>query len=152
MKPTKMLFVLFTLATLTWGHMTYGQQMVILSVNSSTGAVSFSAPGSEVENPDGTENFTIVIDVNDEIEWEGVSTSGEVVNIDNIDIDADDNKPDKDKIFKKSKSNNGKKKIKAKIKNNKKENAKGKTYKYTISYSLGTNSPITIDPVIKVKK
>ncbi|MGB5273400.1 MAG: hypothetical protein WBN39_05035, partial [Flavobacteriaceae bacterium] len=97
MKPTKILFVLFALASLSWGHMTYGQKMVILSVNSSTGAISFSAPGSEVENPNGTEDFTILIDVNDDVEWEGVSTTGEIVNIDNIDIDADDNKPDKDK-------------------------------------------------------
>ncbi|MGB5273812.1 MAG: hypothetical protein WBN39_07135, partial [Flavobacteriaceae bacterium] len=119
---------------------------------SSTGAVSFSAPGSEVENPNGKEDFTIVIDVNDEVEWEGVATSGEVVNIDNIDIDADDNKPDKDKIFKKSKSNNGKKKVKAKVKSKKKDDAKGKTYKYKISYSLGASDPIIIDPIIKVKK
>jgi hypothetical protein len=151
MKPTKILFVLFALATLTWGHMTYGQQMVILSVNSSNGAVSFSAPGSEVENPNGTEDFTIVIDVNDQIEWEGVSTSGEIVNIDEIDVVEDNDKPEKDKIFKKTKINNGKKKIKAKVKNNKKDTAKGKTFKYKISYSLGSGNPIEIDPVIKVK-
>ena len=147
-----MFFVLSALATVFLGNTTYGQKMVILSVNSSTGAVSFSAPGSEVENPDGIEDFTIVIDVNDQIEWEGVSTSGEVVNIDEIEIDADIDKPDRDKIFKKSKVNNGKKKIKVKVKNNKKEDAKGKTYKYKISYSLGANDPVIIDPVIKVKK
>ncbi|MGB5369823.1 MAG: hypothetical protein WBN18_05290 [Flavobacteriaceae bacterium] len=151
MKSTKKLSILCALASLFWGHLTYGQKMVILSVNSSTGAVSFSAPGSEVENPNGTEDFTIVIDVNDQIEWEGVSTSGEVVNIDEIDIEADNGKPDSEKIFKKTKINNGKKKIKARVKNSKKENAKGKTYKYKISYILGSNDPIEIDPVIKVK-
>lgn len=151
MNPTKMLFSLFAFATLFWGGAAYGQNMVILSVDSSTGTVSFSAPGSEVENPNGTEDFTLVIDVNDQIEWEGVSTTGEVVNIDEIDIEADSDKPDRDKIFKTTKVNNGKKKIKAKVKNSKKENAKGKTFKYTISYSFGANDPIIIDPVIKVK-
>ena len=125
MKSTKILFILFALASLSWGHMTYGQKMVILSVNSSTGAVSFSAPGSEVENPNGTEDFTIVIDVNDEVEWEGVSTSGEVVNIDEIDIDADDNKPDRDKIFKKSKIQQWEEKSKSKSKKQQKGECQG---------------------------
>ncbi|TFG76585.1 MAG: hypothetical protein E4H26_04370 [Flavobacteriales bacterium] len=151
MKPTTLLFIFAALVTLSLGNKAYGQKMVVLSIDSSSGVVSFSAPDSEVENPGSLEDFTIVIDVSDEIEWEGVSTSGEIVDIEDIDIVDDRDLPNSDKIFKKNRSNRGKKKVKVKIKDNKKEDAKGRSYKYKISYSLGSNDPIEIDPVIKVK-
>ncbi|MBD0849516.1 hypothetical protein [Maribacter arenosus] len=113
-------------------------------------AFSFSASeGTAVENSDEPEEFTIIVNENDEIEWEGVSSSGAIVDIEEIEIMDDPNKPNRGKVFKNKKSKgkkmNGKKKIKEKVKGNTKNNV----YKYFIRFTIGTTS-FEIDPKIKV--
>lgn len=113
-------------------------------------AFSFSASqGTAVENGDDPEEFTIIVNENDEIEWEGLSSSGAIVHIEEIEIMDDTTKPDREKVFKnkksKGKKKNGKKKIKEKVKPNTKNNV----YKYFIRFTIGTSS-FEIDPKIKV--
>ena len=113
-------------------------------------AFSFSASqGTAVENSDDTEEFTIIVNENDEIEWEGVSSSGAIVDIEEIEIMDDTTNPNREKVFKnkknKGKKKNGKKKVKEKVKANTKNNV----YKYFIRFTIGTTS-FEIDPKIKV--
>ncbi|MGB5437441.1 MAG: hypothetical protein WBM98_16215 [Maribacter sp.] len=113
-------------------------------------AFSLSASqGTTVENSDDPEEFTIIVNENDEIEWEGVASSGAIVDIEEIEILDDPTKPNRAKVFKnkinKGKKKNGKKKIKEKVKANTKNNV----YKYFIRFTIGTTS-FEIDPKIKV--
>lgn len=113
-------------------------------------AFSFSAsPGTAVENSEDPEEFTIIVNENDEIEWEGVSSSGAIVDIEEIEIMDDATNPNREKVFKnkknKGKKKNGKKKVKEKVKANTKNNI----YKYFIRFTIGTFS-FEIDPKIKV--
>jgi chromatin remodeling complex protein RSC6 len=113
-------------------------------------AFSFSASrGTAVENSEDPEEFTIIVNENDEIEWEGESSSGAIVDIEEIEILDDATKPNREKVFKnkkyKGKKKNGKKKIKEKVKGNTKNNV----YKYLIRFTIGTSS-FEIDPKIKV--
>lgn len=159
MKTIKRRIILMGIALLTYCSVSLAQSIRIVTLHIDTeelnndnvdGAFSFSASeGTVVENIDNPEAFTIVVFENDEIEWEGISTSGAIVDIDGIEIVEDTNKPNREKIFKKNKNPgkeaNGKKKVKAKVK----DKTKGNAYKYFIRFSIGAFS-FEIDPVIKV--
>ncbi len=159
MKTRKQLFILIVLTLLTFSSASFAQKSHVVTLNVDTNelnnnnkdaAFSFSASaGTQVENIDDPEAFTIIVSENDEIEWVGSSSSGAAVSIDEIEIVADDDNPDREKIFKKNKTpgkeDNGKKKVKAKVK----DKTKGNTYKYIIRFSIGAYS-FEIDPGVKV--
>ena len=161
MKPNKELFILIvsTLLIFTGASFAQGPHVVTLNVdtnelnnNNKDAAFSFTvSAGTQVENIDDPEKFTILVKANDEIEWVGASSSRAAVSIDEIEIVADETKPDREKIFRKDKTpgkiNKGKKKVKAKVK----DKAKGNTYKYIIRFSIGASS-FEIDPGLKVSK
>ncbi len=159
MKTRKQLFILIVITLLTFSSASFAQGPHVVTLHIDTNelnnsnedaAFSFSAStGTAVENIDDPENFTITVNVDDEIEWVGTSSSGAAVGIDEIEIVADETTPDRDKIFRKNKMsgriNDGKKKVKAKVK----DRSKGNTYKYIIRFSIGASS-FAIDPKIKV--
>ncbi len=161
MKTRKQLFILIVLTLLTFSSASFAQGPHVVTLNVDTNelnnnnkdaAFSFSASeGTQVENIDVPEKFTILVQANDDIEWVGSSSSGAAVHIDEIEIVEDETKPNREKIFKKNKTsgklNNGKKKVKAKVK----DKSKGNTYKYIIRFSIGAFS-YEIDPDIKVGK
>ena len=159
MKTNKLLIILMGISLLSFSgtSLALSTHLVTLNVdtnelnnNNAKAAFSFSvSEGTAVENIDDPEAFTIIVSENDDIEWEGVSSSGAKVDIDEIEIVEDANKPDKEKIFKKDKTpgteENGKKKVKAKVK----DKTRGNEYKYIIRFSIGAFS-FVIDPRIKV--
>ncbi len=159
MKPNKQLLFLIAILTLSFcgGSFAQGPHVVTLNVDTNElnkgnkdAAFSFTvSEGTAFENIDDDENFTITVKANDEIEWVGTSTSMAAVSIDEIEIVADETKPNREKIFKKNKTpgkiNKGKKKVKAKVK----DKSKGNTYKYIIRFSIGASN-FVIDPRIKV--
>lgn len=159
MKTRKQLFILIVLALLTFSSASFAQGSHVVTLNVDTNelnnnnkdaAFSFSvSAGTQAENIDDPEAFTIIVSENDDIEWVGSSSSGAAVSIDEIEIVEDETKPNREKIFKKNKTSgkkdNGKKKVKAKVK----DKSKGNTYKYVIRFSIGA-FPFEIDPKIKV--
>jgi len=159
MKTRKQLFILIVLTLLTFSSASFAQGSHVVTLNVDTNelnnnnkdaAFSFSvSAGTQVENIDDPEAFTIIVSENDDIEWVGSSSSGAAVSIDEIEIVEDETKPNREKIFKKNKTSgkkdNGKKKVKAKVK----DKSKGNTYKYIIRFSIGA-FPFEIDPKIKV--
>jgi hypothetical protein len=161
MKTRKQLFILIVLTLLTFSSASFAQGLHVITLNVDTNelnnnnkdaAFSFSvSEGTQVENIDEPEKFTILVQANDDIEWVGSSSSQAAVSIDEIEIVEDETKPDRKKIFRKNKTlgkiNNGKKKVKAKVK----DKAKGNTYKYIIRFSIGASS-FEIDPGLKVGK
>lgn len=159
MKATKRLLFLIAILTISFCGISFAQGPHIVTLNVDTNelnnenedaAFSFSvSEGTKAEKLDDPKTFTIIVNENDEIIWEGASKSGALVHIDEIEIVADDDNPDREKIFKKNKTSgkedNGKKKVKVKVK----DKTKGNTYKYIIRISIGAFS-FEIDPDIKV--
>ncbi len=159
MKTSKQLLILIVSTLLTFSSASFAQGHHVVTLNVDTNelnkgnkdaAFSFKVGvGTQAENIDDDENFTIIVKANDEIEWVGSSSSGASVSINEIEIVADETKPNREKIFKKNKTpgkiNKGKKKVKAKVK----DKSKGNTYKYIIRFSIGASS-FKIDPKIKV--
>lgn len=155
MKTPKTLLILIAILLFSLSRTSYGQTIHVITLHVDTDilnaggdtskAFSFSAgPDTEVENIDNPELFTIFVNEEDTVIWEGTSTSGAAVHIESIIYS------EGTEIFGKQKHNgkikNGKKKVEAKVKKNKK-NAE---YKYLIEFSIG-RFPFKIDPVIKVK-
>ncbi len=161
MKTSKQLFILIVITLLTFSSASFAQGPHVVTLNVDTNelnkgnkdaAFSFTvSEGTAFENIDDDENFTITVKANDEIEWVGTSSSRAAVSIDEIEIVADETKPNREKVFRKDKTpgkiNKGKKKVKAKVK----DKSKGNTYKYIIRFSIGASS-FEIDPRIKVGK
>ena len=159
MKTKNLLFIVCAILMFSIHGISYSQQthVIILNVNTTelnngntAAAFSFTASsGTPVENTDNPEGFTIVVNENDDITWEGISSSGAAVQINEIEIVEDVNNPDKEKVFNKNKLKgnieNGKNKVKAKVK----DKTKGNEYKYIIRFSLG-RFEFEIDPIIKV--
>lgn len=159
MRTTKSLLILCAIALFSINGIVSGQQshVIVLNVNTTAlnngntaGAFSFTASqGTTVENADNPQGFTIIVNENDDILWEGISSSGASVEINEIEMVEDVNKPDKEKIFNKNKlkgsKQNGKNKVKAKVK----DKTKGNEYKYIIRFSIG-RFEFEIDPIIKV--
>lgn len=94
-----------------------------------------------------TENFTIQVNEDDEIEWQAMSKTGEEIDIENVEFKV---KSGRRNLFRKAKTNGKrvgqrKKKVKGKVR----KRTKGNAYKYNITFSVN-GSFITIDPKIKV--
>ena len=113
MKPNKQL-ILMAIALLTFCGSSFAQTTHVVTLHVDTDelnngnnkkAFSFSASqGTVVENIDNPETFTILVNEDDEIEWEGLSTSEAEVSINDIEIVDDMSKPNKEKIFKNKKT------------------------------------------------
>ncbi|MFT4830734.1 MAG: hypothetical protein ACI815_000370 [Psychroserpens sp.] len=121
----------------------------ILNTGDQNGAFSFSvSAGTVSENINDKKNFTIFVNEGDTVEWEGVSSSGALVQIDEISYVNEVNSSD---IFRRpqmpGRLSNGKKKVKVKVEKEK----KGKSYTYNIAFSIGTSS-FNIDPKIRVEE
>ena len=159
MKTKNFLLIVCAILLFSVNGIVYSQQthVIILNVNTTelnngntAGAFSFTAStGTPVENADNPEGFTIVVNENDDITWEGISSSGASVQINEIEIVEDPNNAGKEKIFNRNKLKgnieNGKNKVKGKVK----DKTKGNEYKYIIRFSLGAFE-FEIDPIIKV--
>ncbi|MCM4166336.1 hypothetical protein KCTC52924_03267 [Arenibacter antarcticus] len=161
MKTNKDHFMIWGIALLLFCSITYAQTTHIVTLHvdmdglnqgNNKKAFSFSvSEGTQVADIDDPEAFTIFVNENDEIEWEGESSSGAEVNIEEIEIMADSQNPNRKDLFnnKKIKGNKGhgdnRKKIKAKIK----EKTKDNVYKYIIRFSI-EGDLYEIDPKIKV--
>ncbi|GGW44304.1 hypothetical protein GCM10007383_30910 [Arenibacter certesii] len=124
----------------------------LLNQGNNKKAYSFSvSEGTDFSDIEDPEAFTIFVNENDEVEWEAESSSGEEVNIEEIEILDDLQNPNRKDLFKSKKLNgnrnndHSKKKVKAKIKSNTKDNV----YKYIIRFSLEGNT-YEIDPKIRV--
>ncbi|MEB8345394.1 hypothetical protein OO010_05010 [Flavobacteriaceae bacterium KMM 6898] len=120
----------------------------LLNDGDTDGAFSFSvSAGTVSENINDKKNFTIFVNEGDTIEWEGNSSSGAEVQIDEISYVNEENSSN---IFRKPKisgrRSNGKTKVKVKVEKEK----KGKSYTYNIAFSIGTSS-FSIDPKIRVE-
>ena len=94
-----------------------------------------------------TENFTIQVNEDDEIVWQAIATTGEEIDIENVEFEV---KSGRRNLTRKAKMNGErqgqrKKKVKAKVR----KRTKGNIYKYKITFSVNSSS-ITIDPKIKV--
>lgn len=154
MKTTNKLLILIAILLFSVSSTFYGQSTHVITLHVDTdqlnagnesAAFSFSvSEGTNVENIDNPETFTIFVNEEDTVIWEGTSLSGATVNIESITYSKGT------QIFGKQKHNgkmkNGKKKVEAKVKKDKK-NAE---YKYDIEFMIGKFS-FNIDPVIKVK-
>jgi len=111
-------------------------------------ACTFSADANTDVIGDNTpENFTIVVNELDEIEWVAIASNGEEIDIENVEVFTPTGK---EKPFKKNKlrgkrANSNKKKVKSEIK----RNTKGNTYKYNVEFSVN-GVPFIVDPKIKV--
>ena len=154
MKTPKTFLILVTILLFSLSSTFYGQTTHVITLHVDTNelnagnesaAFSFSvSEGTNVENIENPEMFTIFVNEEDTVIWEGTSTSGAAVKIESITYSKGT------EIFGKQKHNgkikNGKKKVEAKVKKDKK-NAE---YKYEIEFTIG-RFPFKIDPVIKVK-
>ena len=154
MKTTNKLLILIAILLFSVSNTFYGQSTHVITLHVDTDqlnagneseAFSFSvSEGTSVENIDNPKTFTIFVNEEDTVIWEGTSLSGASVNIESITYSTGT------EIFGKKKNNgknkNGKKKVEAKVKRGKK-NAE---YKYDIEFTLGSFT-FNIDPVIKVK-
>ena len=102
---------------------------------------------TEVLDNSSPEKFTILVNEDDVLIWEGISDTGQEVTIENIVVEE---VPGQNSLFRKSKLNgrirDGKKKVKGKVKND----IKGNEYKYTVAFAVGGDTYL-IDPKIKVK-
>ena len=103
---------------------------------------------TEVLDRSSAKTFTILVRPKDNVEWEGVTTSGEEIDIEMIVYKEGGNSKN---IFsgkkKEGKSNNGaKKKVKQKVKGN----AKGKVYTYAIQFKVA-GEMYEFDPKIEVR-
>lgn len=100
-----------------------------------------------VEVSEPAKEFTILVKPEDFVEWAGVTTSGEVVDIEMIKFREGGNSKN---IFngdrKRGQINNGKKKVKQKVKGN----AKGKQFIYFIEFSVDGET-YEFDPKIRVE-
>jgi hypothetical protein len=145
MKATKQLLFLIAILTFSFCGISFGQTTHVITLNvDEDGAFSFTAdPDTEVVDNRSLEAFTILVFEDDEVEWEGIAASGEVVDIEKIKFPRNA-KPFKTKNLY-GKKNNGKKKAKGKIAKDK----KNKTYKYIIDFTVG-GKPYSIDPDLKV--
>lgn len=139
----------------------YGQganHIIILAVdtenldsNDPAAACSFGVADetiTEVLDRSSAKNFTILVQSDDFVEWEGVTTSGEEIDIEMIEYREVGNSIN---IFngnrKRGRNENGsKKKVKQKVKGN----AKGKEYSYAIEFSVA-GEMYQFDPKIKVE-
>lgn len=156
MKTSKALFALLMGVALLSVNDCFSQVIhtIVLNVDTSTlnegdteNAFSFSVTSNtEFENIDDPKNFTIFVDEDDTVVWEGTSTSGALVNIETI---AHVATQDSKNIFRKAKKDgrteNGRKKVKQKVLKQK----KGQQFTYDIAFSIGA-STFNIDPKIKV--
>ena len=158
MKTTFRSLLFLAFAILLSGGTMYAQEahMVTLYVDldrlnqgNPSQACTFSAdPDTEVLGDNTPENFTIVVEEQDDIEWVAVGSDGEEIDIENVEFMTP---AGKEKPFKKDKlqgnsNNSGKKKVKAKVKNN----TKGNTYKYNIEFIVN-GEPFIVDPKVKVR-
>ena len=153
MKTTNKLLTLIAILLFSVSN-TYGQSTHVITLHVDTDqlnagneseAFSFSvSEGTNVENIDNPKTFTIFVNEEDTVIWEGTSLSGATVNIESITYS------EGTEIFGKQKQNgkviNGKKKVDANVKRGKK-NAE---YKYDIEFMIGRFT-FNIDPIIKVK-
>lgn len=111
-------------------------------------ACTFSAdPDTEVLGDNTPENFTIVVEEQDDIEWMAVGSDGEEIDIENVEFmtQAGKEKPFNKNKLEGNRDNSGKKKVKDKVK----KNTSGNTYKYNIEFSVDGESFI-VDPKVKV--
>ncbi|WP_086476743.1 MULTISPECIES: hypothetical protein [Arenibacter] len=161
MCTSKNYFVLLVMALLMFQGITYAQitHVVTLHVDpeyldqgNNKKAYSFTVSDeTETENEDDPETFTIIVNEEDEIAWEGVTKEGEAIDIEAIIIEDDVDNPHRRNIFRSRKLNgrrgqdHPRKKVKGKVK----KNTKGNTYKYIIQFSLEGNT-YEIDPKIRV--
>jgi len=155
MKTSKTFLIFIAILLFSFSSTCYGQTIHVITLHVDTDilnaggdtskAFSFSAgPDTVVENIETPEMFTIFVNEEDTVIWEGTSISGAAVHIESITYSKGT------EIFGKQKHNgkikNGKKKVEAKVKKDKK-NAE---YKYIIDFMIG-KFPFKIDPIIRVK-
>ena len=102
---------------------------------------------TEVLGDNTPENFTIVVEEQDDIEWMAVGSDGEEIDIENVEFmtQAGKEKPFNKNKLEGNRDNSGKKKVKDKVK----KNTSGNTYKYNIEFSVDGESFI-VDPKVKV--
>ena len=145
MKVTKQLLFLIAILTISFCGISFGQTTHVITLNvDEDGAFSFNAdPDTEVLDNSSPEAFSILVFEDDEIEWEGIAASGEVVDIEKIKFPRNAS-PFMTKNLD-GKNNNGKKMAKGKVAKNK----KNKSYKYIIDFTVG-GEPFSIDPDIRV--
>jgi len=153
MKTNNGLFIVIAILLFSLSSTFYGQTTHVITLHVDTNelnagnqsaAFSFSVgEGTNVENIDNPETFTIFVNEADIVIWEGTSLSGATVNIESITYAEGTEIFGKRKHYGKVK--NGKKKVEAKVKKDKK-NAE---YKYVIEFMIGRFS-FNIDPKIKV--
>ncbi len=154
MKTMKKNLIIITILVFSSSQTFYAQTTHVITLHVDTNelnagnesaAFSFSvSEGTDVENIDNPETFTIFVNEEDTVIWEGTSLSGAAVNIESITYSKGT------QIFGKQKHNgkmkNGKRKVEAKVKKDKK-NAE---YKYDVEFMIGKFS-FKIDPKIIVK-
>ncbi|WP_026809703.1 hypothetical protein [Arenibacter latericius] len=161
MRTNKYHFIICGILLVMFSSITYAQTIHIITLYVDTDllnqgnnkkAFSFSvSEGTEVADLEDPEAFTIFVNENDVVEWEGESSSGEEVNIEEIEVIDDIQNPNRKDLFKSKKlkgnrnNGNNRKKVKAKIKSKTKDNV----YKYIIRFSL-EGETYEIDPKIRV--
>ena len=123
-----------------------------LSQDDPAAASTFDVADEEVtivEVSEPAKDFTILVDSEDFVEWEGVTTTGETIDIEMIEFRAVGNSQNIfSKARKKGKRNNGsKKKVKEKVLGN----AANKEYSYAIQFTVD-GEMYQFDPKIKVKQ
>ena len=153
-KQIKRFFSPLSMVLLFSGMMASGQATHMITLNVDTGALNQSqnaaatsyftvGPDTEVLDNSTPENFTILVDVGDNIVWEGASTSGpEAVKIKKIKYKRGARIFSSDEI-------DGEANVEAIIIRGSTDNG----YVYTIQFQIGeSNRVYTIDPVIKTKQ
>ena len=155
MIPTKNLLLILAFAFCGFMQAQEPTVTITLTVNMDSLGDDRKAPGGctftvvpadkvLVNDPNDPKKFTIKVDSTDVIEWQGITTAGENVNIKNIRFIRGTNILGSDS--KKGTRKNGREKVKVKPNGN----TNGKDFEYGIRFKTGIFSSYEIDPRIKV--